>query len=88
MRFDRWEQLEEETPRELLLTTALSQIICQVLIGIWVWRTVSMDKLDGGEEQLMGCYGKPLSVIFLIRLHSGISPTTELEWVSMVCGFL
>ena len=47
-----------------------------------------MDKLGGGEEQLMGCYGKPLSIIFLIRLHSGISPTTELEWVSMVCGFL
>lgn len=47
-----------------------------------------MDKLGGGEEQSMGCYGKPFSVIFLIRLHSGISPTTYLEgqhglWVSL-----
>lgn len=38
-----------------------------------------MDKLGGGEEQSMGCYGKPLSVIFLVRLHSGISPTAYLE---------
>lgn len=36
VRFDRWEQLEEETPRELLLTIALSQTICQVLIGMGV----------------------------------------------------
>lgn len=36
VRFDRWEQLKVETPRELLLTIALSQIKYQVLKGVSV----------------------------------------------------
>lgn len=36
VRFDRWEQLKVETPRELPLTIALSQIKCQVLKGVGV----------------------------------------------------
>lgn len=36
VRFDRWEPLKVETPRELPLTIALSQIKCQVLKGVGV----------------------------------------------------